>query len=91
MVQGALSLFRDLNDDESLDLSMWMPCCRQLKSEFAETGGEVTLAGSAGTPLLAKPKALKRCLANLLHNAIKYGTRAHLWSATAEDSNDTDP
>ena len=30
----------------------------------------------------ARPKALKRCLANLLHNAIKYGTRAEV---TASD------
>ena len=55
---------------------------RQLQAEFAETGGEVLLRGSAGAPVLARPKALKRCLANLLHNAIKYGTRAEV---TASD------
>jgi signal transduction histidine kinase len=85
MVQGALSLFRDLNDSESLEPVDVDAMLRKLKSEFAETGGEVTLSGSAGAPLLAKPKALKRCLANLLHNAIKYGTRAHVVVADGGD------
>jgi signal transduction histidine kinase len=78
MVRGALSLFRDLNDDESVGPVDMDALLRQLQAEFAETGGEILLQGSAGAPLLARPKALKRCLANLLHNAIKYGVRAHV-------------
>ncbi len=79
MVKGALSLFRDLNDDETLEPVDINALLRQLQSEFAETAGEVSIEGATATPLLAKPKALKRCLANLLHNAIKYGTRAHVF------------
>jgi signal transduction histidine kinase len=36
----------------------------------------VTLAGRALQPYLGKPQALKRCLTNLIANAIKFGTRA---------------
>ncbi len=82
MVRGALGLFRDLNDDEALEPVDVDALLRQLQAEFAETGGEVLLRGSAGPPVLARPKALKRCIANLLHNAIKYGTRAEV---TASD------
>lgn len=82
MVRGALGLFRDLNDDEALEPVDVDALLRQLQAEFAETGGEIRLEGSAGRPVLARPKALKRCLANLLHNAIKYGIRAHV---TAND------
>ena len=78
MVRGALGLFRDLNDDEALEPVDVDALLRQLQAEFAETGGEVRLEGSAGLPVMARPKALKRCLANLLHNAIKYGVRARV-------------
>ncbi len=78
MVRGALGLFRDLNDDEALELVDVDSLLRQLQSEFGETGGEILLQGSAGLPVLARPKALKRCLTNLLHNAIKFGVRAHV-------------
>jgi signal transduction histidine kinase len=78
MVRGALGLFRDLNDDEALEPVDVDFLLRQLQAEFAETGGEILLQGASGPPVLARPKALKRCLANLLHNAIKYGSRAHV-------------
>lgn len=78
MVRGALGLFRDLNNDEAVEPVDLDALLRQLQAEFAETGGEILLKGSAGDPVLGRPKALKRCLANLLHNAIKYGVRAHV-------------
>lgn len=82
MVRGALGLFRDLNDDEVLEPVDVDALLLRLQAEIAETGGEVLLHGSAGPPVLARPKALKRCLANLLNNAIKYGMRAQV---TASD------
>ncbi|TLY58452.1 MAG: two-component sensor histidine kinase, partial [Gammaproteobacteria bacterium] len=38
----------------------------------------VSVAGRAGEPLPAKPQALKRCLTNLVANAIKFGSRADI-------------
>ena len=38
----------------------------------------VTLDGRASAPYPGKPLALKRCIGNLLDNALKYGERAHL-------------
>lgn len=36
-------------------------------------GARVRIEGSAGAPVLAQPQALRRCLANLLDNAFRYG------------------
>jgi signal transduction histidine kinase len=42
----------------------------------------VAVNGAASHPLLARPQALKRCLANLLDNAVRYGGSARI---TLED------
>lgn len=78
MVKGALSLFRDMNDDEAFEPVDVGALLHQLQTEFAETGGEISIEGDAAS-LPARPKALKRCLMNLLGNAIKYGARARVF------------
>ncbi|MGA0032643.1 MAG: sensor histidine kinase [Burkholderiales bacterium] len=47
-----------------------------LQADLQETGGVVTIEGHAASPYPGRPQALKRCLANLLENAIKYGGTA---------------
>lgn len=76
MVRGALALFRGLDDDEVLapiDINALMAT---LRSEFAEMGADVTIEGKAAQPFTGKPQALKRCLTNLIANAVKFGVRA---------------
>jgi signal transduction histidine kinase len=78
MVREALALFRGVGDGESqapIDIDALLT---QVSSEFAEMGAEVTLAGRALQPFVGKPQALKRCLINLVANAIKFGARAEL-------------
>ncbi|MGB6489456.1 MAG: HAMP domain-containing sensor histidine kinase [Steroidobacteraceae bacterium] len=78
MVHGALALFRNLNDDEALepvDVNLLLETvCR----EFTEMSKDVTLEGRAFGPLSGKPQALKRCLTNLVANAVKFATRARI-------------
>lgn len=46
---------------------------------FAPPGnGRVTLQGRASRPYPGKPLALRRCMGNLIDNALKYGKNAHL-------------
>jgi signal transduction histidine kinase len=47
-----------------------------LRDDMQAMGSEITLNGHASRPLLARPQALKRCLANLLDNAVRYGVSA---------------
>jgi signal transduction histidine kinase len=82
MVHEALSLFRGLDDGEpasSVDVDALLA---QIRSEFTDMGATVTVTGTSRAPLHAKPQALKRCLTNLVANAIKFGTRADI---TVED------
>jgi signal transduction histidine kinase len=48
-------------------------------------GAEVTVTGHALQPFVGKPQALKRCLTNLVANAVKFGTRADI---VVEDGGD---
>jgi signal transduction histidine kinase len=78
MVREALALFRGLDDGEPaapIDVDALLV---QLRGEFTDMGAVVTLAGRALQPYLGKPQALKRCLTNLIANAVKFGTRADI-------------
>jgi signal transduction histidine kinase len=78
MVREALALFRGLDDGElasALDVATLLA---QIRDEFGDMGETVTITGHALRPLTAKPQALKRCLTNLIDNAVKFGTRADI-------------
>jgi signal transduction histidine kinase len=76
MVHGALALFRGLDDNEAFTAIDVNEMLATLQSEFAEMSAQVTLEGHANRSILGKPQALRRCLTNLLANAIKFGTQA---------------
>lgn len=76
MIRGALSVFRGLNDDEAAVPVDIDALALELQRQHAELGGEVSIVGTARAPYVAKPLALKRCLGNLVQNAIRHGGRA---------------
>ena len=49
-----------------------------LKEDAEEAGHTVTLSGDARTPVMGRAQALKRCLQNLIDNALAYGRRADI-------------
>jgi len=78
MVREALALFRGLDDGEPaapIDVDALLA---QIRGEFRDLGAEVALAGRTQQPFVGKPQALKRCLTNLVANAVKFGTRADI-------------
>jgi signal transduction histidine kinase len=76
LVRGALALFRGLDDQEAFEPVDMNTLLHTLVAEYTEVGSSVSLEGTAGTLINAKPRALKRCLTNLVDNALKYGKRA---------------
>lgn len=78
MVHGALALFRGLNDEEALEPVDVGLLLETVRGEFTEMGKDVTVEGRALGTLPGKPQALKRCLTNLVANAVKFGTRARI-------------
>jgi len=78
MVREALALFRGLDDGEpptAIDIEELLA---QIREEFTDMGAAVTVAGHALRPFTGKAQALKRCLTNLIANAVKFGTRADI-------------
>lgn len=76
MVRSALSLFRGLNDEEravAVDINALV---QELQRQYAEINGHVTVQGRAAATFVGKPLALKRCLSNLVDNALQYGNQA---------------
>jgi signal transduction histidine kinase len=47
-----------------------------LADDFIDMGEQVSVTGSARGPLEGYPRNLKRCVQNLLENAVRYGKRA---------------
>lgn len=47
-----------------------------VQADAQDTGGAVTVTGAAALPYPGRPQALKRCLANLVGNALQYGKSA---------------
>jgi signal transduction histidine kinase len=76
LVGSALGLFKGFDDDEAYELTDVEALVATLRAEFIEMGANVTVEGRAREPLYARPRALKRCLSNLIANAVKFGTRA---------------
>ena len=49
-----------------------------LKEDAEEAGHTVTVTGDARSPVMGGAQALKRCLQNLIDNALAYGRRADI-------------
>lgn len=85
MVRGALSVFRGLNDEEPtvpVDLDALL---QELQRRYGEVKANVAIEGHAAAPIPGKPLALKRCLGNLVDNALQYGEHATI---AVTDSNE---
>jgi signal transduction histidine kinase len=78
MVSGTLDFMRGLDNEEPIQPIDMNALMQTLEADVRETGGNVRITGAADKPYLGRPRALKRCLANLVDNAIKYGKSAHV-------------
>ncbi|GIZ11885.1 ATP-binding protein [Pseudomonas sp. NCCP-436] len=77
LVKGALQCVKDTDIHENVepvDLNHLLQCV----VEPYLLSGQLTLQGLAHASYPGKPLALKRCIGNLVDNALKYGERAHL-------------
>jgi len=80
LVKGALQCVKDTDIHENIepvDLNHALDCL--IEPYLSPSGdGRVTLQGKAMSMFPGKPLALRRCMGNLIDNAIKYGNKAHL-------------
>ena len=78
MVGATLNFLRGMENGEPVQPVDVMALLESLQADMAETGGQVTVEGNARAAFPGRPQALKRCLANLLENAVKYGKSARV-------------
>jgi signal transduction histidine kinase len=76
MVGATLDFLRGMENGEPARPVDIMALLESLQADMAETGGQVRVEGRARAPLPGSPQALKRCLSNLIENAVKYGKSA---------------
>src|SRR5260370_16240722 len=74
MIDGALAFFRGDADEEAVT-SFDLPVVLQtIANDYADQDIEIAYAGPSHAVYRGRPFALKRAFANLIENAVKYGT-----------------
>ncbi|MCE3270584.1 MAG: putative two-component sensor histidine kinase [Ramlibacter sp.] len=76
MVAATLDYLRGGQGGEAVQPVDMRALLESVQADVAETGGEVALSGRPEAPYPGQPNALKRCIRNLVENAVKYGRRA---------------
>ena len=76
MVREGLDLARSMDTTEAMQMLDLDSLLDSVVADAAESCQRVTLSGHAGMALLGRPMDLRRCLVNLVDNAVKYGHAA---------------
>ncbi len=84
MVREGLDLARSMDSAEPMQPLDLDSLIDSVCTDAADAGQVVTASGKTQASLLARPVALRRCLTNLIDNAVKYGQYAQV---TAEHVN----
>jgi len=78
MVVATLDFMRGAETAEaSLRLDL-MALLESIQQDALDAGKPVSIEGHVDTPYTGKPLALKRCLVNLVENAVRYGGRGEI-------------
>ncbi|ATH78209.1 histidine kinase [Vreelandella venusta] len=77
LVKGALASVKGLDLHEEPEPTDMTALLEALADELRVQGSDVRISGQV-PPLIVKPLAMKRCLANLLENAVFYGQHANV-------------
>ncbi|WP_334189213.1 ATP-binding protein [Noviherbaspirillum sp.] len=85
MVREGLDLARSMDSAEKMQVLDLDSMIDSVCTDAIDAGQPVTFNGNTGVFLQARPMALRRCLTNLIDNAVKYGGRAEV-SATRTGS-----
>lgn len=78
MVATTLDFMRGVDSQEPMQPVDIMALLESIQADGEEMGQEIHIQGTTLRPYLGAPSALKRCLGNLIDNAVKYGMRADI-------------
>lgn len=77
MIDGALDYLRGASQPEPMQRLDVAALVYSIAEDAQSRGEPVSVAGSCA-PVMAQPLALRRCVNNLLENALRYGARADI-------------
>jgi signal transduction histidine kinase len=75
MVREGLDLARSMDTTETMQMLDLDSLLDSVCADAVDASQHVSLAGRANMALLGRPLDLRRCLVNLIDNAVKYGQR----------------
>lgn len=75
LVKGALQCMKDTDIHENVEAVDINRLLSHVAEAYQGEPGRVRIEGRASSPYRGKPLALKRCIGNLIDNAVKYGER----------------
>lgn len=84
MVREGLDLARSMDLAEAMQPLDLDSLVDSVCADAADAGQDVTVSGKTSVSLRARPTALRRCLTNLIDNAVKYGHSAQV-AVSSED------
>ena len=83
LANSTLDFLRGLDTSEQPQNLDVMALLESIQSDAEEMGHNVSLTGKVSRPFRGRPQALRRCLENLINNAVRYGKCARI---AVEDS-----
>jgi signal transduction histidine kinase len=78
MVREGLDLARSMDATETMQKLDLDSLLDSVCSDATDAGQEVNCSGRAAMALMGRPMDIRRCLVNLIDNAVKYGHRAQV-------------
>jgi hypothetical protein len=70
MIRSVIAMLKDLEDPESVESIDINELLARLQFEYAEMGRTVAVTGRARRPYVGRVQSLRRCLTNLIDNAV---------------------
>ena len=85
MVTATLDLMRGSGAVEPLQRTDLLALVESLQSDYEDMGCDIAVEADRIAPVELRPQAIRRCLANLIDNGLKYGERVHIRVLDAPD------
>jgi signal transduction histidine kinase len=78
MIRDGLDLARSLDSGEPIQRIDFDSLLNSVCDDAVETGQDVVAEGQTGAQVMGQPGGIRRCLTNLIENAVKYGGYARV-------------
>ncbi len=79
MVGSTLDFMRGVDKHDPVQSVDMMALLESLQTDAQEFGQEVVIKGEVGAPYACDPQSMRRCISNLMDNAVKYGKCARVF------------